>query len=467
TRRRAPARAGLAADVAARLGPRAHRLVRGALARASPRRRSAGRAVRRRLRRVQARALETLGAADPDPARGARLPRARPQRHAAGARGRVARRLRSAPRRCVRLRPGRPARAPAPGDDAADDPALGRRVPGAAPRRHAGDGGRARARRPVHARHGRRALGLRQRAARPRRRAAGLLARAPPGHERALRGVRRGRRLPHASLLERGGLELAAGGAGRGPALRAGRARRLAQAALRALRARAAGRAGSARLVLRGGSRRCLGRQAAPDRGRVGEGGERDRTHPVGLGVDILCIHRLPRLRVVSVPRVLGGLLRRRAPRAARRLVGDRPAGRAGHVPELGLAAAAANLQRRATGVRRMSTVLFPAEDRRLALREEALHGLTSTPKELPPKWFYDRRGSELFEAITRLPEYYLTRAERSILERRADEIAGLTEATTLIELGSGTSDKTRLLLDALSPRRFVPFDVSEETLRS
>jgi len=114
-----------------------------------------------------------------------------------------------------------------------------------------------------------------------------------------------------------------------------------------------------------------------------------------------------------------------------------------------------------------MSTVLFPAEDRRLALREEALHGLTSTPKELPPKWFYDRRGSELFEAITRLPEYYLTRAERSILERRADEIAGLTEATTLIELGSGTSDKTRLLLDALSPRRFVPFDVSEETLHS
>jgi L-histidine N-alpha-methyltransferase len=114
-----------------------------------------------------------------------------------------------------------------------------------------------------------------------------------------------------------------------------------------------------------------------------------------------------------------------------------------------------------------VSTVLFPAEDRRLALREEALHGLTSTPKELPPKWFYDRRGSELFEAITRLPEYYLTRAERSILERRADEIAGLTEATTLIELGSGTSDKTRLLLDALSPRRFVPFDVSEETLHS
>ena len=73
--------------------------------------------------------------------------------------------------------------------------------------------------------------------------------------------------------------------------------------------------------------------------------------------------------------------------------------------------------------------MLFSAEERRLALREEVRHGLTSTPKELPPKWFYDERGSELFEAITRLPEYYLTRAERSILERRAGEIAELTDA--------------------------------------
>ncbi|HZE28799.1 MAG TPA: L-histidine N(alpha)-methyltransferase [Gaiellaceae bacterium] len=111
--------------------------------------------------------------------------------------------------------------------------------------------------------------------------------------------------------------------------------------------------------------------------------------------------------------------------------------------------------------------VLFSAEERRLALHEEVRLGLTATPKELPPKWFYDRRGSELFETITRLPEYYLTHAERSILERHADEIAELTSATTLIELGAGTSDKTRLLLDALTPRRFVPFDVSEETLRS
>jgi L-histidine Nalpha-methyltransferase len=111
--------------------------------------------------------------------------------------------------------------------------------------------------------------------------------------------------------------------------------------------------------------------------------------------------------------------------------------------------------------------VLFSAEERKAELIEEARVGLTSTPKELQPKWHYDGRGSELFDAITRLPEYYLTRAERSILERRAGEIAGLTGATTLIELGSGTSDKTRLLLDALAPRRFVPFDVSEETLRA
>jgi L-histidine Nalpha-methyltransferase len=112
-------------------------------------------------------------------------------------------------------------------------------------------------------------------------------------------------------------------------------------------------------------------------------------------------------------------------------------------------------------------TVLFSAEERTTELREEVRLGLTSTPKELQPKWFYDKRGSKLFDAITQLPEYYLTRAERSILERHAGEIAALTDATTLIELGSGTSDKTRLLLDALAPRRFVPFDVSEETLRA
>jgi L-histidine Nalpha-methyltransferase len=112
-------------------------------------------------------------------------------------------------------------------------------------------------------------------------------------------------------------------------------------------------------------------------------------------------------------------------------------------------------------------TVLFSAEERDAELRDEVRLGLTSTPKELQPKWFYDERGSELFDAITQLPEYYLTRAERSILGRHAGEIAALTDAGTLIELGSGTSDKTRLLLDVVEPRRFVPFDASEETLRA
>ncbi len=103
-------------------------------------------------------------------------------------------------------------------------------------------------------------------------------------------------------------------------------------------------------------------------------------------------------------------------------------------------------------------------------LRLDALAGLTAFPKELPPKWFYDDLGSELFDEITTLPEYYPTRAERSILERHAAEIATASEADTLVELGSGTSAKARLLLDALAGsgklERFVPFDVSEATLR-
>jgi L-histidine N-alpha-methyltransferase len=101
----------------------------------------------------------------------------------------------------------------------------------------------------------------------------------------------------------------------------------------------------------------------------------------------------------------------------------------------------------------------------------DALRGLTSKPKELSPKWFYDERGSALFEAITRLPEYYLTSCEREILLQRSAEIAELVPAETLVELGSGTSEKTRLLLRALSDtgglRHFVAFDVDEATLHS
>jgi L-histidine N-alpha-methyltransferase len=115
--------------------------------------------------------------------------------------------------------------------------------------------------------------------------------------------------------------------------------------------------------------------------------------------------------------------------------------------------------------------VFLAPEDRRAALAEDARAGLTESPKRLPPVWFYDERGSQLFDEITRLPEYYLTSAERSILSAHAREIASAARADTLVELGSGTSEKTRLLLDAMSRqgdlRRFVPFDVSEETLRA
>ena len=76
--------------------------------------------------------------------------------------------------------------------------------------------------------------------------------------------------------------------------------------------------------------------------------------------------------------------------------------------------------------------------------------GLTATPKTLPPKYFYDAHGSELFDRITRLPEYYPTRTERAILAAHAAEIAAATRAESLVELGSGTSEKTRLLLRAL-----------------
>ncbi len=117
----------------------------------------------------------------------------------------------------------------------------------------------------------------------------------------------------------------------------------------------------------------------------------------------------------------------------------------------------------------RVDVHLHPEELTR-ALREDVQRGLTATPKELPPKWFYDERGSLLFDEITRLPEYYPTRCEREILAARAGEIASLTGADTLVELGSGTSEKTRLLLSALQDAgtltRFVPFDVSEEILR-
>jgi L-histidine Nalpha-methyltransferase len=124
-----------------------------------------------------------------------------------------------------------------------------------------------------------------------------------------------------------------------------------------------------------------------------------------------------------------------------------------------------------------MTTTLAPIvdvhlgpEDIAAGLAGDVLRGLTAEPRTLPPKWLYDDRGSELFDAITRLPEYYPTECERRILVDNAALIARRSAADTMIELGSGTSDKTRALLDAFTAtaqlQRFVPFDVSEATLR-
>lgn len=103
-------------------------------------------------------------------------------------------------------------------------------------------------------------------------------------------------------------------------------------------------------------------------------------------------------------------------------------------------------------------------------LAEDVREGLSSPFKELPPKYFYDERGSQLFERITELPEYYPTRAERSILESVSGEIAATARPTTLIELGSGAAAKTRVLLDAISAagtlETYVPVDISEEITR-
>jgi L-histidine N-alpha-methyltransferase len=103
-------------------------------------------------------------------------------------------------------------------------------------------------------------------------------------------------------------------------------------------------------------------------------------------------------------------------------------------------------------------------------MRADALAGLQAEHKSIPPVWFYDERGSQLFEEITRLPEYYPTRAERHLLELHAPAMAELSKADTLVELGAGACEKTRVLLDALQElgtlARYVPFDVSDEFLR-
>jgi L-histidine N-alpha-methyltransferase len=119
------------------------------------------------------------------------------------------------------------------------------------------------------------------------------------------------------------------------------------------------------------------------------------------------------------------------------------------------------------SGAVRIRSYLVEADERVLA--DDVLDGLTRPFKELPPKHFYDARGSELFERICELPEYYPTRTERAILERHADEIVAQSAAAELVELGSGSAEKARILLDAMERagtlRRYVALDVSEQAL--
>jgi L-histidine N-alpha-methyltransferase len=114
--------------------------------------------------------------------------------------------------------------------------------------------------------------------------------------------------------------------------------------------------------------------------------------------------------------------------------------------------------------------VLVTEADRQRSVEEDVRRGLSARPRSIPPVWFYDEVGSLLFDEITRLPEYYLTRAERSILEEQSAAIAQAAAADTLVEIGSGTSEKTRLLLDAMAAqgrlRHIVLLDISEEILR-
>ena len=110
-------------------------------------------------------------------------------------------------------------------------------------------------------------------------------------------------------------------------------------------------------------------------------------------------------------------------------------------------------------------------QDVRRQMRADAIEGLQAPEKSIPPVWFYDERGSRLFEEITQLPEYYPTRAERTLLQEHAPSFAEMSKADTLVELGAGACDKTRVLLTALQQTgalsRYVPFDVSDEFLRS
>src|SRR5438270_380370 len=196
------------------------------------------------------------------------------------------------------------------------------------------------------------------------------------------------------------------------------------------------------------------------------------RREPVGMpaddrrrvGVDVVGLRRVSGLPLLPLPGIQRGVLRIRVQSPARGFLGDASHSHQDHVPQLGLSDQAPDLLRlplcegRVIGSVRVDAFLTGA-DLDAALRADVACGLTSVPKELPPKWFYDELGSQLFDEITRLEEYYPTRREREILEAHAPDVAACG-ADTLVELGSGTAEKTRLLLRVVNRRLgadFVP----------
>ena len=196
------------------------------------------------------------------------------------------------------------------------------------------------------------------------------------------------------------------------------------------------------------------------------------------VGVDCERLLGLPGLPRLPVPRVLRDLLRRRLQGAARRLVGDPLPRDPQHHAQLGLPPAAADLLRLPLRRGRMSALAerditiesCVADGGTLAEDVRSGLGRPAGERELPPKHLYDERGSELFDRITRLPEYYPTRCERAILNRQAPGLVESTGVRELVELGSGTASKTRALLYAMAGAgaldRYVPFDVDPSVVR-
>jgi L-histidine N-alpha-methyltransferase len=118
-----------------------------------------------------------------------------------------------------------------------------------------------------------------------------------------------------------------------------------------------------------------------------------------------------------------------------------------------------------------MSSRRDDSDDSRVTMGREVRAGLARSPRSIPPKYFYDDRGSRLFDAICDLPEYYLTRAEASLLKRHADGIVARAQPTALVEIGSGMARKTAVLIEALCARnplpRYVPFDIAREPIEA